>query len=140
MKYCSFCKKNLNELDFYVRKTGKRAGQIYEKCKNCMKVRGRYYYANNHDRQLTLAIKRRHKAYLEKRSYLNKVKDKPCMDCGTKYPFYVMDFDHKKGERKINDVAYMVTRNWSLQKIKEEIIKCDVVCANCHRIRTYKPR
>lgn len=48
-----------------------------------------------------------------------------------------MDFDHVNVRDKIKEVAYMVTRNWSLVKIKAEVKKCEVVCANCHRIRTY---
>ena len=138
LKKCSKCDKEKLLKDFYLRKTGPRAGEYYEKCKDCMKLRGRAYYHKNHERQLALALKRRHRDYLEKREFLNKAKDIPCADCGKKYPFYVMDFDHKKHQLKIKDVAYMVTRNWSLDKIKVEVEKCEVVCANCHRIRTYK--
>src|SRR3989344_6315332 len=137
-KICSKCGKKKPLSDFYLRKSGPRSGKFYEKCKECMKVRGRTYYHDNHDRQLALALKRRHAAYLIKRSFLNKIKGKPCADCGKQYPFYVMDLDHKNYKTKINDVAYMVTRNWSLEKIKIEVAKCEVVCANCHRIRTFR--
>ncbi|MDQ3743355.1 MAG: hypothetical protein M3444_03130 [Acidobacteriota bacterium] len=47
-----------------------------------------------------------------------------------------MDFDHREGETKIfemNRVSYV-----SMRAIKQEIEKCDVVCANCHRERTYQ--
>lgn len=71
-----------------------------------------------------------------KRLYVAKVKDRPCMDCGAKYPFYVMDMDHREGEKKVMGIAAMLTRSWEV--IKAELEKCDVVCANCHRIRTYK--
>ena len=138
MKTCSFCKKQLKLDNFYQRKTGDRKGQFYEKCRNCMKARGRKYYHTNRDRQLNLALKRRHKAYLLKREYINKVKDRPCVDCGIKYPFYVMDLDHKQGTIKIKDVGRMTNANWSLDKIKKEVEKCEVVCANCHRIRTFR--
>ena len=49
-----------------------------------------------------------------------------------------MDFDHKNGKIKVGNIASMTTRNLSLSRIKNEIEKCDIVCANCHRIRTYK--
>ena len=140
MKNCSKCNKPKKLADFYKRKTGKRAGEYYEKCKECMKARGREYYRKNRNRQLPLALARRHKAYQLKRVFINKVKDRPCADCGIKYPYYVMDFDHKSNKDKIAEVAYMSTRNWSLEKIKKEIQKCEVVCANCHRIRTFKKR
>jgi hypothetical protein len=137
-KICPKCSKKKLSSDFYLRKTGPRSGQLYEKCKECMKFRGRKYYHDNRERQLSLALARRHKAYLEKRKFINKIKDKPCADCGIKYPYYVMDLDHKRGTNKINDVGYMTSRNWSLEKIKREAGKCEVVCANCHRIRTFR--
>jgi hypothetical protein len=61
---------------------------------------------------------------------------KPCMDCGNQFPPYVMDFDHRDPTLKKNNVAYMA--HSSLDRIMEEIEKCDLVCANCHRIRTHK--
>ena len=60
----------------------------------------------------------------------------PCIDCNTYYPHYVMDLDHVSGE-KIAKVSDMV-RTHSLNKIWEEINKCELVCANCHRERTHK--
>lgn len=103
-----------------------------------MRERGVKYYHLNHERQLRLALLRRSKAYLLKRTFLNKFKDVPCADCGIKYPPYVMDLDHRDWKTKINAVSYMTSRNWSLVKIKKEAQKCDIVCANCHRIRTYR--
>jgi hypothetical protein len=136
-KVCPKCSIDKPISDFYRRKTGPRSGEYYEKCKECMKFRGRSYYHANRDRQLQLALKRRHLSYLIKRKFLSNLKDCPCADCGKRYPFYVMDFDHRIPKEKINSVAYMVTRNWSFDKIKNEALKCEIVCANCHRIRTY---
>jgi len=140
MKHCPKCNNDLQLSEFYIRKLGPRSGKLYEKCKNCMKVRGRSYYKSNHDRQLDLALIRRRRAYKEKRDFLIKIKDVPCPDCGRKYPPYVMDFDHQDPKHKTKEVSYMFTRNWSLDKIKLESKKCEVVCANCHRIRTYAKR
>ena len=63
-----------------------------------------------------------------------KAKDNPCLDCGKTFPSCAMQFDHVRGE-KLNDIAVLRTRG-SLQKLQEEIAKCDLVCANCHAIRT----
>jgi hypothetical protein len=57
---------------------------------------------------------------------------RPCMDCGQSFPFPCMDFDHVRGVKK-KDVSSCNT----LATVKTEIAKCDVVCANCHRLRTY---
>jgi len=80
---------------------------------------------------------RSRKAIDRKREYAKKAKEKPCVDCKIKYPWYVMDFDHKKGEEKDSAISQLVWKR-GLKKLKQEIKKCDVVCSNCHRIRTYK--
>lgn len=73
----------------------------------------------------------------KKREYIAEVKNKPCMDCGNIFPWYAMDFDHREGEEKLECVGRMVsTGGWDA--LKKEIKKCDVVCAICHRIRTYQ--
>lgn len=69
------------------------------------------------------------------RKMIEDIKSVPCVDCNVQFPSYAMDFDHR--ENKINDVARLVSNGTSLVKILQEINKCDIVCANCHRIRTY---
>ncbi len=64
------------------------------------------------------------------------IKTEPCMDCGQSYAPYVMDFDHVRGE-KVANVGRLVTRGKPLNMIMDEIDKCDLVCANCHRGRTH---
>lgn len=60
-----------------------------------------------------------------------------CTDCGEKYPYYVLDLDHIGDDKSFNLSAYR-NHTHDIEKIKEEIAKCEVVCANCHRIRTYQ--
>lgn len=60
-----------------------------------------------------------------------------CSDCGKKYPHYVLEFDHRPGVRKI-DVVTRVLKKYGVDKAWAEVKKCDVVCANCHKIRTYE--
>jgi hypothetical protein len=60
-----------------------------------------------------------------------------CLDCKARLPHYVLEFDHKPEFEKIDGV-YAVMKNFGMKKAWEEIAKCDVVCANCHKIRTYK--
>lgn len=63
----------------------------------------------------------------------------PCADCAISYPPYVMQFDHF-GEDKDRDVASLAGATVSLARLKAEIAKCQVVCANCHAERTYRRR
>ena len=74
------------------------------------------------------------KAYLAQ--YLRDLKTKtPCVDCGINYPYYVMDFDHVRGVKHANVMELVSTL--SKKRIDQEIAKCEIVCSNCHRIRTH---
>jgi predicted HNH restriction endonuclease len=64
---------------------------------------------------------------------VRQAKDKPCADCGVKYPTYVMDFHHRDPATKEFVIALSASR--SREDVIAEIDKCDVLCANCHRIR-----
>lgn len=72
------------------------------------------------------------------RAYVDAAKAQPCMDCGVRYPAPVMEFDHRPGVEKVCHISGMVSARsrYTLDDIREEIAKCDVVCANCHRMRT----
>lgn len=62
------------------------------------------------------------------------LKSAPCTDCGVSFPPECMDFDHV-GDSKTNRVSQLIWNgNW--QAVLDEIAKCELVCSNCHRIRT----
>jgi hypothetical protein len=85
-----------------------------------------YYYARN----------RRYRKELS--SYVNKIKEEsPCTDCHKNYPYYVMDFDHLEGEDKLGLVSFFC-KTGRIRAMEKEIMKCEVVCSNCHRERTYR--
>ena len=68
--------------------------------------------------------------------YIQKIKTaNPCLDCKISYPYYVMDFDHVRGRKHKNVMELIPTLSKKL--IDEEIAKCEIVCSNCHRARTY---
>jgi hypothetical protein len=69
--------------------------------------------------------------------FVRKAKAKPCVDCGIQYPYYVMQFDHVRGKKQHGMTAFR-NRLHSLATIEKEIAKCEVVCANCHAVRTWK--
>ena len=69
--------------------------------------------------------------------FVRQMKNKPCADCGIRYPYYVMDFDHVRGEKEFG-FGRVTQTNIALERIIKEIAKCDVVCANCHRERTQR--
>lgn len=80
---------------------------------------------------------KRNRAVLdENRRIVNEAKARPCADCGNEYPHYVMDFDHRDRTQKSFGIGRSLLRSTKI--LLSEIAKCDVVCANCHRIRTYR--
>jgi len=60
------------------------------------------------------------------------------MDCGDLHPYFVMDFDHRDPATKVAEVSQLVKNYTPWDRVLDEIAKCDLVCANCHRLRTYK--
>lgn len=66
-----------------------------------------------------------------------KLKANPCTDCGNRFPPECMDFDHITGV-KVRCVSKLV--HFSNKAIAREIAKCELVCSNCHRIRTNNRR
>lgn len=71
----------------------------------------------------------------EKRAKLAEYKvEQGCTDCGYNKDARALEFDHKPGSDKIKTVASLLYSSWSV--IWAEIEKCEVVCANCHAIRT----
>lgn len=94
------------------------------------------WYKRNKDR-LKLKAKTNNKEYKKRnRDYVRAIKEaSPCKDCGKKYPHYVMDFDHLVD--KTANISRLVINFNSIESIQKEIDKCELVCSNCHRIRTW---
>lgn len=115
-----------------VRKDG--SPQSY--CVECVRAYSREHYRKNRNAHNERRAQNG-KVYRNKmRKAVDALKDVPCTDCGQKFPPFVMDFDHLDGYEKTDCIANLV--NWSsLEKILAEMAKCEIVCSNCHRIRTW---
>jgi hypothetical protein len=91
------------------------------------------YYAEHRDEEIE-RVRVRQAATLE---FLRDLRRRPCEDCGQSFPPWVMDFDHRDPKTK----SFALAAGHALLKSREallaEIAKCDIVCANCHAIRTY---
>lgn len=91
----------------------------------------RHYYANRE-----YYIEKAQRKRRELKLWLNVLKQSSaCADCNVSYPYYVMDFDHLN-EKKWEINKLINTGN--AKRLKEEIKKCEIVCANCHRTRTHQ--
>jgi hypothetical protein len=124
MKFCNKCKNTLSEDNFYPRAS--RPGFL-STCRECRKVLNNKNYADNKER----TMQGKEKRIVRNQQFIASVLQTGCVDCGTK-DIRVLEFDHLKD--KTIGISHM--RTHSLERLKEEISKCEVVCANCHNIRT----
>lgn len=73
------------------------------------------------------------------KAFIDQLKtENPCADCEGRFKACQMDFDHTNDKKA--GVARLLSSVASLETIKNEIAKCDLVCANCHRVRTQARR
>lgn len=130
MKTCSGCGITKSPDDFYAKASSKdgRTG----KCKVCVKPYNQDRYAANRQSQIDATMARQ----AINREVVQPCKMHPCADCGQTYHPFVMDFDHVRGV-KTRNVSQLVARCAAPATILAEIAKCDLVCSNCHRIRTW---
>lgn len=108
-------------------------------CRECLaRHNNARYHADagrrRYQREVDKGLRRRNSAYVDR--YLV---DKSCVDCGES-DRRVLEFDHRDGTEKIGHISTMVMKGFSLQRIANEIEKCDIRCANCHRRRTWETR
>ena len=133
MKQCGKCKVEKELSEFSV---DKRRNKLQGYCKGCNRAYNREHYKKNK------------KEYSEKNSIIRKrsrktarefvyefLLENECLDCGESDPV-VLEFDHR--EQKEYNICRMVANGTSIDKIKNEISKCEVRCANCHKKRHAK--
>lgn len=134
MKQCARC-----ELVKPYESFNKKGDGFQPYCRECQSVRAKSRYAN-HAVSEKARLRVSNQARAQKlREEVEELKKVPCKDCGIQYPPYVMDFDHVSGT-KIQAVSVLWRSGVSRERILEEISKCEVVCANCHRERTHQRR
>jgi hypothetical protein len=133
MKRCSRCLRWCPRSEFA--SNAARPDGLQNCCRECQRRYLRQHYEANRAYYLAKAHRANVRRYAEVRALLRSLKNLPCADCGVQYPAWVMDFDHIRGDKRF-DVGTGVRR--SLAVLLEEIAKCEVVCANCHRERTHR--
>lgn len=128
---CSKCKEEKEETEYYA---NKRASSGYHACcKSCYRSYDQRYYAGNRESVLRRTSMQR----LELRKWYIARKAGACADCHELYHPVCMQFDHKPGTVKVDCVSDMVKALKPKSVIEEEIAKCELVCANCHALRTW---
>lgn len=137
MKRCSNCKEE-KSLEEFNKKGFSRDGKerFQSNCRPCDQKISREYYEKNKEKQKKMIYASKRIRVEKAKEYVKNLKSStPCMDCGILYPHYVMDFDHQHSKKFLISMA--MHDGTSIDKIKNEIEKCEIVCSNCHRIRTH---
>ena len=139
-KKCTGCGVKKTETEFFWRSKAKGIRQA--RCKDCYRAWRAENYADHYERYRdeykVRAKKRNARVRTENmQKSVAYLKTHPCVSCGES-DFVVLDFDHRDQSKKTASVSRMRQDVYSWERIKAEIAKCDVLCANCHRRRTAK--
>ena len=99
----------------------------------------RRHYAKHRDKVIASAKKYSKLARDRTRTHINThLKTNPCVDCG-ETDIIVLEFDHIGEAGTKHFIISDATRfGYGMKKLKDEIAKCEVRCANCHRKKTYE--
>lgn len=71
----------------------------------------------------------------DRNQYVSSLKTGPCIDCGETFDPCAMDFHHREEEIKVGNISNLARALVSHEELDVEIAKCDLICANCHRVR-----
>jgi hypothetical protein len=136
MKKCATCGELKDETEFNWR--WKSLEIKHPTCRECHKAYRKNWYENNKETHLGNVYGRKQKVIQKARGFVWKyLTTHPCVECGENDPV-VLEFDHLYEKDK--DISVMAGQGYSIEAIKKEILKCQVLCANCHRRKTSKER
>jgi len=99
-----------------------------------MRVENKRHYEANKKDYLARKLKRQKEIGALIKAY--KQEHPTCSDCEQDHPYWRLDFDHLSKATKTAELSNVAKRGWSNARVLEEIAKCQLVCANCHRDRT----
>jgi hypothetical protein len=142
-KTCTACLRALPEaeFDFADKAAGRRRGQ----CKACVREYSRRHYEANRQAYIERAKASNVAVVARKRAVVAELRRRPCVDCGRTFPPCCMEFDHVSGRvvtgrNSPEAIANAKNSRRGLGDLMDELAKCDVVCRNCHAIRTHSRR
>ena len=135
-KTCCACKetKPESEYSFKYRERGIRT----TKCRACTNKYSQKHYEKNKEVYIARAIKHNKRYIKQKKEFIMELKmSNPCLGCGETNPT-VLEFDHINPKDKKGNIATMIRGGYSVGTILKEALKCQILCANCHRKKTAK--
>jgi hypothetical protein len=129
MKTCRTCNLNKVTTSFQVR--GSSSDGLTSSCKKCISIKRKESYNRNPSYQIGLSKTYSKALHAQNTLYIaDYLLTHPCADCGNS-DILVLEFDHIN-DNKLFDISFMI-RKLTLERVKEEISKCEVRCVNCHK-------
>lgn len=134
MKLCSTCRtlKPLSEF----RWRNKSKGIYSSSCRICQQTKAKIKWHSDAEFRDQTMNQRQSRLDRNRQFLLDYMSDKACVECGES-DVRCLDFDHIKRSDKKNLVTALIRSTYSIETIMDEISKCQILCANCHRKRTY---
>jgi hypothetical protein len=131
MKRCARCGQTKPLSEFHKNRRRRDGVQTY--CKRCRAVIDHDRYERLRGTRVPTRTWERGRA-----EWLLSLKTgRPCTDCGRLFPPQVLQWDHLPGAPKLGEISTGL-RGRSRDDILDEIAKCELVCTNCHAIRTFQ--
>lgn len=128
---CARCGARKAQTDFHNSRSGE-----FTYCRDCRNAYDRQYYA---ERGRAARRERARSRDQRAQAWMNSLKDGvPCADCGEVFPAPLMHWDHLPGYAKLGAISSIMRRKRT--SVFDELKKCQLVCANCHAIRTARRR
>lgn len=128
VRECAMCGVWKPQSEFHNSRTGQ-----WSYCRNCRRAYDRRYY---HERGRCGRLARQRARAATARAWMASLKEGiPCADCAQFFPVWVMHWDHLPGREKVACISELV-RSGPRTLVLEELKKCELVCANCHVMRT----
>ena len=121
-RWCPSCGETKPSDEFYADRPQKGRKRLKRrmKCRQCTRAQMRARYADRSQQIDDYKLER------------------GCVDCGWRGHPRALELDHLPGSGKLENISRMIANTqFTMDEIWAEMAKCEVVCANCHRIRTY---
>lgn len=132
MKLCSGCGQ-VNPLSEFHKNKARKDG-VNSRCKPCRAILDHARYEAKVGRTVPRHPQRSERS---RKAWLVSLKaGKSCTDCGRVFPHQVMQWDHRPGTEKLGEISGSF-KTRTREEILAEIAKCDLVCTNCHAMRTF---
>lgn len=132
MKICYTCKVDKDETEF-----NKRGNHLQSYCRQCARLKHKKFYQDNKAHCIEYSLNAKWQIRANALQFVMDYCKDGCSECNEK-DFTCLEFDHIDPTTKRMNISIMVGRGYSINSIKAELVKCRILCANCHKKRTAK--